>query len=201
MNENLEKRKKQLLETLKEEYAEKPRRWWQGKSPEYETTWEAGNQSNHRQTSDETIIRYDLKGALKGSALFFVITFGMYVVPDVKNDGPHAGVVFMLVMMALVIGLPILKEIKRPPKIIMNQQGIWVHSIEEFILWNDLTASFIKKEEDGDSTNYYLVLHYYLEKYDSFAVTEYKLGNLDMKTEDLALEIECWKMKKRCSDL
>jgi len=172
MNENLEKRKKQLLETLKEEYAEKPRRWWQEKSPEYETTWEAGNKSNHRKTSEETIIRYDLKGALKGSALFFVIIFCSYFIPDIKNGGPHASTVFMIAVFASFIFLPILKNIKRKPKIIVSQHGIWIHTLGECISWKDMAASFIKKVEKSDSVEYYLVLHYYLEKYDEFAVTE-----------------------------
>ena len=79
----------------------------------------------------------------------------------------------------------------------MNQKGIWVHSIEDFVEWKDLVASFIKKEEGNDIINYYLVLHYYLGKYDEFAITEYCLHNLDMKKEDIALEIECWKMRTR----
>ncbi|MFT3682327.1 MAG: hypothetical protein QM791_18880 [Ferruginibacter sp.] len=191
MNESLEKRKRELAEHLIKEYNKKPKWWWPGKTPDYQTTWEAGNRNReYRSITDERIVRYDLKGALTGSALFLFIVSCMEFFTSKQ--------VYMSLYMGVIVGLAMLitvcKEIKRKPKIILNQDGIWLHILDQTIPWKNIAASFIKKTEDGDSTAYHLVLHYYLEKYDTFAVTEYKLDCLDIKTKDLASEIECRKI-------
>lgn len=186
----LEERKRDLLETLKEEYSEKPRRWWQNKQPEHKTTWEYSERSDHfRPVSDETVIRYDIKGALRGSALFFIIVAIMFFYQN-NFDIKIEDLVFPILIMLILNAVPILKERKRKPKMILNREGIWLSIIEDWIAWENLIACYVKKDDSGESTTYSLIFHYYLPAYDTFATSEFEINNLDMKLEDIAAEIE-----------
>lgn len=190
MIKTLDERKRDLLEVLKEEYSEQPRRWWQGKQPEYKTTWEYSERSDHFQpVSEETIIRYDLKGALRNSALFFILIVLMILFQN-KLQIDIGDLFFPVFAILLVYGVPIVRERERKPKIILNEDGLWLSSIEQWILWENLVVSYIKKDDDGESTSYELIFHYYLEAYDTFATSAYSISMLDMKLEDIAAEIE-----------
>lgn len=198
MNENLEKRKSELLASLNSEYFKQHKQWWQFPHSEYETTQQAACRSRHSGfTEDDIIIQYDLERALKGSALFLFVTVGMFMV--IQENGKMWDSIFLFWMLLIILFtiVPLLKEIKRAPKIILSQQSIWLHLLQEPIPWQNLVATYLKKVVDSDSETIYLVLHYYIEKYDAFAVTEYKLHNLTLSAEDLAAAIEYRQLLKQ----
>jgi hypothetical protein len=195
MNENIEKRKRELVNYLNDEYSPRPQKWWQIRQPEYENTSEVARRSrDYRPTQEDTVIKYDLKGALKGSALFLCVSAGMFTIFEADEKKFDAGVLFWMMLITIIITVPVLKELKGRPKIIMNREGLWLHILEAPVPWKNIAATYIKNVDQGESTAHFLVIHYYLEQYDSFAVTAYKLENLTVKKEDLAAEIEYRKM-------
>jgi len=196
MIENLEARKNEIARQLETTYAATPRRWWQGPEPEYKSTRDAANESrNHPQTTTEIIVRYDLKGALKGSALFFGIICIFSTGPDLLKGQISSDVVFPGIVILCLLFYQVIKNLRQKPKLILNGEGIWLDSISQVVPWKYIAASYIKKVRSNDETEYYLVLHYYLEKYNTFACTTYQLKCLDINGNDLAAEIEWRKMQ------
>lgn len=77
MNENLNKRKADVRKYLEEQFKERPRKWWQFKSDDYIPTRDMGGGKNdYPHNPEETIVKYDFKGALISSAPFFMRLFG-----------------------------------------------------------------------------------------------------------------------------
>jgi hypothetical protein len=197
MIKNLEARKNEIALQLETTYAATPRRWWQGPEPEYQLTRDAANESrNHPQTTGEIIVRYDLKGALKGSALFLGIICIFSLGPNLLKGQISKDVVFPGIVILCLLLYPVITNLQQKPKLILNDEGIWLDSISQVVPWKYIAASYIKKVRSNDDTEYYLVLHYYLEKYNTFACTEYQLQCLDISRSDLAAEIEWRKMQR-----
>jgi hypothetical protein len=185
-----EERIKAHLENLKNEYAEKPVKRWHSALPKFILTRDFADPPGILPTvPDQTIIRYDLKRALKSSALFlcFGLIFGLISQPEKGVDG---GLVSFLVISAAFVLYKPLTEIKRKPKLVLTKEGIWFHDIGETITWKEVVASYIKIEEDSESKNIYLNIHYYSQRYDIFYLAEIKLDDLDINPKILAAEIE-----------
>jgi hypothetical protein len=67
----------------------------------------------------------------------------------------------------------------------------------EQVCWDHLVASYIRTNHSGEDPSYYLLLYYYSETKDEFSETEYCIDGLDMSKEDIASQIEYWKMITR----
>lgn len=62
------------------------------------------------------------------------------------------------------------------------------------VSWEYLTASFIRVDDCREDRSYFLLLFYYDETKDEFQETAYSLEGLDMRMEQIAAQIEYWKM-------
>jgi hypothetical protein len=71
----------------------------------------------------------------------------------------------------------------------MNQQGIWVYTLNDRIKWKNLISCYIKEDQSGEYPDHFLVLHYYAEDLDIFTTTEIGLNGLTLSREGIAAEI------------
>jgi hypothetical protein len=192
---NIEERKKTLVRRLEEEQNKKPDRWWQTKNETYQTTAEAANENGIvRQSSAERVIKYDLKGALISSALFFIIIFLTNILPAIKA-GQLNETGFQFLIFAAFVFWPVVKALNRKPVMVIDEKGLWFCKTGSFIEWKDIAASYIKKV-DNDGTSNYLLVHFYCDAKDILDTEEIYLDNLDIKIKDLSAEIECRKMMR-----
>jgi hypothetical protein len=196
MNENLNKRKADFIKYLDEELADKPRKWWQQKTNEYIPTRDMGGGKNScPHNPEETIVKYDFKGALTSSALFLCIMPAFYFLTgEWKRSGFPDSFWPMLLFMLVAMVFPLMQNDKKGTLILYNQQGFWTRSMPELVTWDKLVASFIREDNSGESTSNYLLLYYYDKMKDEFVKMEYNVDGLDMKKEDIASQLEYWKM-------
>ncbi|MFT3978888.1 MAG: hypothetical protein QM687_00370 [Ferruginibacter sp.] len=191
MIKTLEERKKDYIAYVNEEYRPKPRRRWQTVNEEYITTKEAAEKSRYSPgASEETEIKYNLKRALLYGALFFITSVGITCWNYIKKSKVDISSIIFTTIFLLLISGNIIRQINPRVKIKMNNQFLWLHTINEWINWKDLVAAYIKKDNSGESPVYYLVIHFYTEANDRFFFTEIALDELDLRKEDIAAEIE-----------
>ncbi len=195
MNKSLAERKTDIVRYLHEEYAEQPGKWWQERKPVYTATEDMGNLHLPQPFSSATITRYDLKGALISSALFFMFYVLCFLIPASKETDTGSGFWIYNAFIVGVLFYSAVRVMDRRPKIVFNQDGFWIDKMELLMPWNYLAASFIKKDDNGETTSYYLVLHYYDDKTDQFVKTDINLGGLEMNFEEIAFNLEYWKLK------
>lgn len=189
MIQKIEERKINLVKKLEEEQNRKPERWWQTETVTFESTREAGSENGIvRQTSGETVIRYDLKGALISGALFFIGITLVMIVPAYR-DGQFNNLLLQWILLTGFVFWPVIKALDRKPVLILDEKGIWFCKTGTFIEWKDLAAAYIKKE-DNDGVSRYLQVHFYNAAQDSFCREEIYLDNLDINAKDLSAEIE-----------
>lgn len=196
MNENLTKRKADFIRYLDEELADKPLKWWQQKTNEYIPTRDMGGGKNHcPHNPEETIVKYDFKRALEQGALFLCcIPVFSLITGDFKENGFPGSLWPMMLMVVFAFIFPLMQDDKKGMLILFNKQGFWIKSMPEQVPWDHLAASYIREDNSGESTSRYLLLYYYDKMKDEFVKMEYSLDGLDMKKEDIAFEIEYWKM-------
>lgn len=197
MIENLDERKKQIVQYYENEYAPKPKKWWQGSSGiTYRPTRELYDWSSWRWKiiqEKEIIIRYNKKEAIKSIASFLFI-IAVIIVSNIKNvsaDNVFGYVIFLLFL------IPVFRQIfDRKPRLIFYTDGITSIKPSAHINWENVVASYIKKDSSGDSVSYYLLIHYYDEQLDQFGKIEIDIQSLDMEYEDIAAYLEVFKQGK-----
>ncbi|GAB2830060.1 hypothetical protein [Ferruginibacter profundus] len=195
MNERLAKRKENYTRYLREEFEKKPQRWWQQRTAEYIATADAGGGNRYQPDWNEIIIRYDLKRALKQSALFVIINFLIVFIVDINRKEINASFLFFNFLIFIVMLCISLGAYFKGPYVIFNSAGFWINGMEKRMPWQNLVASYIKIDDNGESASYYLQLHYYDEGQDCFVYDECTLDGLEIQREEIAFYIECWKMK------
>lgn len=191
MVKSLEERKKEYAEHIKEEYNQNSQRSWESAEPEYIPMKQFAEKSKRFQPgSEETIIKYNLKRALITSALFFIAAVAVLVIPyDEHEQSDYIFFILLIVLVVCVIA-DIFKRKVEPEKIKMNAHGIWLNTVNEWIAWNTVAATYIKVDSYDEGDDYYLVIHFHHEGTDRFLYTEFKCNNLDKRVEDIAAEIE-----------
>jgi len=196
MNENLHKRKADFIKYLDEELGNKPQRWWQQKANEYIPTRDVGGGKNtYPHNPEETIVKYDFKRALISSALFLCsMPVFIFLTGDWKRSGFPDSFWPMAIIILFATILPLTLNEKKGMLILFNGEGFWIKSMPGLVPWCNLVASYIRKDDSGESTSYYLLLYYYDKMTDEFVKTEYSIDGLDMNREDIASQIEYWKM-------
>jgi len=193
MIQNIAERKNELVKKLEEEQQRKPERWWQTQTVTFESTREAGSKNGIvRQTCGETIIRYNLKGALISGALFFIGISLVIILPAYRDD-QLKNLVLQWILFTGFVFWPVIKALNRKPVLILDEKGIWFCKTGTFIEWKDVAAAYIKKE-DNDGVSRYLQVHFYNAAQDAFSWEEIYLDDLDIKAEDLSAEIEYRKL-------
>ena len=196
MNEDLKKRKANFEKYLDEELAKKPQRWWQQAVAECTATKDVGSgKNNYLQNLDETIVKYDFKRALTSGALFFGLNFLGLLYGALKQSDFTASFWMINIIVFIVVVFPLLKPSNKGPLMIFTKQGFWVYGINKEIPWHCLAASYIKKDDSGESTSHFLVLFYYDETIDEFVKSENNIDGLNMCKEDIASIIEYWKKR------
>ena len=196
MNENLNKRKAEFIQYLDEALAEKSRKWWQQNKREYNPTSEMhSGKQYYPHNPEETVIKYDFKRALTSGALFLSTIPAFFFITGEweRSDFPNAVWIMMLFVLAFIF-LPLLCADKKGVLIIFNKQGFWTKSMPELVHWDKLTASYIREIRSDDSTSHYLLIYYYDDTKDEFVKMEYCIDGLNMSKEDIALQLEYWKM-------
>jgi len=197
MNENLAKRKENYTRYLREGLEQNPRRWWQQRTPEYIATADVGGGDNYLPDWNEIVIRYDLKRVLKQSTLFFMVSgLIVFIVGMYRKEMETSYLFYNFLVFALVCCISI-NAYRKGPYLIFNKAGFWITGMEKSTPWQNLVASYIKKDDSGENTSYYLQLHYYDEGQDCFVYDECMLDGLNMQREEIAFYIECWKMKAK----
>lgn len=189
MNKNIEERKASLLKQLEDEQNKKATGWWQTKNETYQTTRDAARENETVwPPSGERVIRYNLKGALISSALFFTLIFFTNILPAAKA-GQLRETGFQYLVFAAFVFWPVIKAMNRKPVMVIDHTGIWFCKTGTFIEWKDIVASYIK-QVDNDGTSSYLQVHFYNNAADNFTSEEIYLDDLDIKIKDLSAEIE-----------
>jgi hypothetical protein len=192
MIETLEERKANLLEYLTEEYKpKKPQRWWQSETLVYKTTREFGSPPGTAlRETNEIIIRNDLVGAAIFAAFSFIIYIVMIFV-WIENGINW----FSLIIITLFLCISLFTLFDRRPKIIINSNGIWVHSWPLTITWKNVVATYVEEDRSSDSNSYKLIVHFYDEYKDNFYQLPASLEGLDIGKEAIAGLVEYWKTK------
>jgi hypothetical protein len=194
MKEDLKKRKADFEKYLDKELENKPQRWWQQRRIECTATKDVGNgKNNYLQNPDETIVKYDFERALTSGALFFGITFLSFLYAALKEGEFPASFWIINSIVFILVCHPLVKRSNKGPLMIFNKYGFWIYGIDKEIPWHCLAASYIKKDDTGESPNYFLVIFYYDETIDEFVKNENNIDGLDMNKEDIASTIEYWK--------
>lgn len=195
MNEELKKRKADVKKYLDDQLEKRPQKWWQFIADIYTETGDMGNGKNHYpHNPEETIVKYDFKRALTSGALFFVINFLVFFIGSGKGDGFPPSFLLVNVVLLAAITIPLVNRNKRGTLMIFNKQGFRIGKMPGPIPWHHLVASYIRQNNSGEDTTYYLLLFYYNEMKDEFEEIEYNMSGLDMDKEDVAAQIEYWKM-------
>ncbi|RYY71071.1 MAG: hypothetical protein EOO13_04430 [Chitinophagaceae bacterium] len=190
MIENFEKRKTEYLESIYQECRAKTERNWLLNNPQYISLRYFSRKVDFwPDKSEEIIVKFDFKRALIGSALFLFIQVATVAAMG-KEMLTSPGFVIMILIITLISAYNCGKEIRSPVKIIMNKDGMWLHTTRSWIAWPKLISAYIRVDSSGESDTHFLVLHYYSETTDSFASTEIDLHGLNIKKERIAAEIE-----------
>jgi len=194
MNESLNKRKADVRRYLDEQFEDRPRRWWEYKANDYIPTRDMGGGKNYPpHYPEETIVTFDLKRALISSALFFIISLSFCAIGNYEEHTASfrtmACYIIIVMLFQLVHGI---KRKKRP--MIFNRNGFRISTMPGLVPWDHLAASYIRKENSGEDPGYYLLMYYYHEAKDEFEEIEESIAGLDMSKEDIASQIEYWKM-------
>lgn len=189
MNESIEERKKQIAEYYENEYAPQPPKWWWAKpEKKYEhvrDVYERKGGPLHNAT--ETIIKNDKNGAAVTAALFLLASIPIWINPVTWKRAD--GLLSLLFLYAVVI-LLLKTYFDRRPKIILDTQGICTHCWEGRISWENIAAVYIREDSDGDSSDHYLLVHYYNAETDEFLTAEYGLGGLEESPDDIACFVQ-----------
>jgi len=195
MNENLNKRKTDVKNYLEEQLAEKPKKWWQSRSDDYTPTRDMGSgKNNYPHYTEETIVKYDFKRALGSGALFLCSCSAIAIICGLKEgEFPYSFLVMTSLAMAFSF-FQLLDQDKKGPLMIFNKEGFWIKNMNRPAPWVHLVASYIRKIHAGEDPSHYLLLFYYDETKDEFFEAEHCIDGLDMSKEDIAMQIECWKI-------
>lgn len=89
----------------------------------------------------------------------------------------------------------IIKFFDKKPKMILDENSIWINTKAERISWQNVIATFIKIEDRDEDVISYLVIHHYEYLNDTFKVVEFKLENLNMDIDEISFHIEKFKEK------
>ena len=195
MNENLNKRKTDVKKYLEEQFKERPRKWWQFKSDDYTPTRDMGGGKNdYPHNPEETIVKYDFKRALRSSALFLCISLAMCIFTAVKEGEFPVSFLAMGCLALLFSAFQLLDQERKGSLMLFNKDGFWIKTMPQQVSWDHLVASYIRKNHGGEDPSYYLLLYYYDETKDEFLETEYLIDGLDMTKEEIASQMEFWKI-------
>ena len=79
----------------------------------------------------------------------------------------------------------------------IDKHGLKVETYDEQIRWQDIVATYIKFDNRGEDTSYYLLIHFYNSHLDNFEVIEYAISGIGISHFDLSFYIEYWRIKTR----
>jgi hypothetical protein len=199
MNERIEERKKQIADYYEKEYAPQLQKWWWAKpEKKYESTREVYERTGGLQHhATETIIKNDKKGAAVTAALFLLASIPIWINPVTWKRAD--GILCLLFLYAIVI-LLLINFLDRRPKIILDARGICTHQWEGAISWENIAAVYIREDSSGDSSDYYLLEHYYNTETDEFLSAEYSLGGLEESPDRIACFVQQQWMNDRTGE-
>jgi hypothetical protein len=195
MNEGLKKRIADVRKYLDEQFEGRPRKWWQYKANDYIPTRDMDTGKNyHPHNPEETIVRFDFKRALISGALFFTVTFLMFYFISFNGQALTASFCMTNMVVLVFIFFALIRGDKRGELMVFNKTGFRISTMPELVCWTHLVASYIRKENSGEDPGYFLLLYYYDEKTDEFKDIESGISGLNLSKEDIASQIEYWKM-------
>jgi hypothetical protein len=190
MIKSLEERKEEYLEYIYQEILQSPRGCWQQKNLRYHSLRDFLKKNKYiPNRSEEIIVNFDFKRALLGSALFLCVQVVAIILTDGEKQHMPFGFIAFTAIIAFITLYKCLKEMRYPTRLKMNQQGIWVYTLNDRIKWKNLISCYIKEDQSGEYPDHFLVLHYYAEDLDIFTTTEIGLNGLTLSREGIAAEI------------
>jgi len=176
--------------------SEVSQRWWHTRVNDYIPTRDMAKSKNYSPQDQEiTIIKYDLKGALKSSALFFMISFFMYLFIGGKESLTSSSFWMINIVLLLAICSPLLSGKRSAMRMVFTKEGFQVSDMPVLVTWENLVVSYIRVDHSGEDDRHYLLLFYYDETTDEFREIECALNGLDMPKEDIAYRIEYYKIR------
>jgi hypothetical protein len=191
MNENLQLRITKAREFLKDAYSPKEKKWYQSKYPTYELVTDGlENYKNYSITSEEIVLKNNLKNALYSGAFFIAVTLGILLFQKENN----IGVVLMLCVWIIVI---LVNVLDKGPKLILNKKVIWAKNFEDEIPWENIITIYFKTIGSGEDLTYSFLLHYYDEKYDYFKEIEFSASEYGMSNEEIIAAIKHFFFNKK----
>lgn len=194
MQLSLDERKQQLVLQCQEEYATKPRKWWQF-SPDntYKSTWDCYKEHNYpRVYVDEIIIRRDKENAI--FALVGVCFFGLlfFVITVIQ-----AWLIIQIIV-AIIACYFIYQSIRNllddKPKITFTKEGLWTRGWGYTIPWADIVVSCIRMDSSDEITDHFLRIHFYDPFEDDFKKAEYDVNGLEKEPDTIACFVHQFRM-------
>ena len=190
----LKKRKLELTHWCKEVYIDKPLKKWYYRKIEYKTTLETAiNIDKQEQTSNYFSIKQNFHMQLFKILIMCFLTGCIFWLIS-KDNTLKPMIIFCSLSLVILIPLMI-KIFDRKPKIILTEEGFWIHKMQEQIPWEYLAASYILKDYSGETIQYSIVIHYYEKLKNDFVRVEYNLYDLEMDEQDISFHIEKFKQK------
>jgi hypothetical protein len=192
MSTDFDKKKEDFVNALNAKYPDEEQKWWQFGFKVYSTTWVEAANSNLSDCNGDTIT---IKGNLTKSVLLACVFGAMIVIQVVsKTKLRHFD---LLITIPFFLDL-VLDILNRKPRIVLSCAGIWFNNGCDMIPWNNIAASYIKKQ-GNDWSFLHLQLHFYDPFTDVFKKIEYPLKRLSMSFQDLSFYIEWWKITTKAS--
>jgi hypothetical protein len=194
MIKTLEERKQEIVDWCQKEYLDKNKQWRKLHDIKYKTTKELlPDLENYIQTADSFFIKKDYHIQLLTLLLF--LGFGLIVLKTIFEEASIlifacGTLVFLVFLVLIILGLK-----DKSIKVVLTKDCFWFEKMEKHIPWKFLATLFIKEENKGEDSYFYLVLHYYNEKNDVFEKFEYDYRSLEMDIEDICFHIEKFKEK------
>ncbi|MGC4035951.1 MAG: hypothetical protein QM764_08310 [Chitinophagaceae bacterium] len=185
MSASFEERKIQYIQTVEAAYLQPRGDYWQ-QPPSYSTTEQYALRYNKPvNTGEPLIIKKTKRDGIIILTMVVVASVLLYMVG--KKESGFAYVGFLLLL--LIVVLPVL--LNNRTMIRMDNIGIWLHSLNKEIKWEQVAQTYIKEVQQEEVKSFFII-HYYDENIDRFIADETELDQW-VSVGFLAAAIEAYK--------
>jgi hypothetical protein len=185
---------------LATEFTPPKKSWWMSSEKvTYKTTWEIANTPPYIQKNIDSLVVVNEKHSwipMLGFIVFFILTF--FANNNPEKDSVNFGVVLFFFFLVLLLGITIIHNADRSPKIVIDKKGICLCKINLQVIWERIVETYIKEDYNGEDTSYSLYIRYIDDKYLSFETAEIPISGFMQGFEEIAYAIEY--IKKNASD-
>ncbi len=182
------------------EFTPPKKSWWMSSTNvTYKTTWEIANTPPYIQKNIDSLVVVNEKHSwipMLGFIVFFILTF--FANNNPEKDSVNLGIVLFFFFLVLLLGITIIHNADRSPKIVIDKNGICLCKINLQVILERIVETYIKEDYNVEDTSYNLYIRYIDDKYLSFETAEIPISGFMQGFEEIAYAIEY--IKKNASE-